>query len=195
MRTKAVTRSLAVLSLQLIKEQFPQRWTLKIGLSWPRPCQPHPNESLPEPVSAASVLSGPWPEAPGIQTGGSLPKGEGPCRKQALGRRQPSGKGHGVLGTSTCCLSSGEQEAFSNQRPVTATAVTQRSEDGVLGTSERALGKQGLGRLEARCAAAMGWCLAGLAGHQDAVMEVSCAAGARAGCTVHSEGQQGGGWR
>lgn len=94
-----MTRSLAVLSLQPIKEQFPQRWTLKIGLSWPRPCQPHPNEGLPEPVSATSVLPGAWPEAPGTQTGGSLPEGEGPGRKQALGqeaaiREGPRGAGH-----------------------------------------------------------------------------------------------------
>lgn len=42
--TKAVTRSLAVLSLQQIKEQFPQRRALKIALRWSHPCQPRPNE-------------------------------------------------------------------------------------------------------------------------------------------------------
>lgn len=73
MGTKAVTRSLAVLSLQPIKGQFPQRRILKIALSWPHPCQPHPNEGVQELVASAFSMHWAWPEARMPQTAGSAP--------------------------------------------------------------------------------------------------------------------------
>lgn len=60
---KGNERSSAVLSLLMIKEQFPQRQTLKIALSWPHPCQPHQNEGLCKQVSP--VLSAQWGLASG----------------------------------------------------------------------------------------------------------------------------------
>lgn len=78
------------------------------------------------------------------QTGGSVPEGERLDMSQKLGQEavvREAPRPHWVLGIPRCCLSSGEQEAFSNQAAVRATAVTQRNEDERRGTSERALGK------------------------------------------------------
>lgn len=55
--TKAMTRSLAVLSPQQIKEQFPQRRVLKIALHWSHPCQPRPTR---DGRAACTAPSSPW---------------------------------------------------------------------------------------------------------------------------------------
>lgn len=90
MGTKAVTKSLALLPLQPVKEQFPQRQTLKIAQSWLHPCQPHPDEAVyeqPPPLSAhgarplAQVTqpNGPLPVEPSPWPGGGIPRGPQRC--------------------------------------------------------------------------------------------------------------------
>lgn len=86
MGTKTVTKSLALLPLQPVKEQFPQRQTLKIARSWLHPCQPHPDEAVceqPPPLSAhgarplaqVTQLNGPVPVGPRPWPGVGSPGG------------------------------------------------------------------------------------------------------------------------
>lgn len=95
MGTKAVTRSLALLPLQPVKEQFPQRQTLKIARSRLHPCQPHPDEAVceePPPLSAhgarplaqVTQLNGPVPVGPRPWPGGGSAGGPQRCSLASL---------------------------------------------------------------------------------------------------------------
>lgn len=56
-----------------IKEQFPQRQTLKIALGWLHPCRPHPSDGCAGRSVQPSVSTGAWPAAQVTQTHGSVP--------------------------------------------------------------------------------------------------------------------------
>lgn len=127
MGTEAVTRSLAVLSLQPIKGQFPQRRTLKIALSWLHPCQLHPNEGVQEMVAAAFSMHWAWPESCLPQTAGSAPWAGGAGAGGAIQRVFPWDL-HGTRWVETP-ISSGEQEAFSKQGPSDGSARKQIDRD------------------------------------------------------------------
>lgn len=119
MGTKAVTKSLALLPLQPVKEQFPQRQTLKIARSRLHPCQPHPDEAAceqPPPLSA----HGARPPAQVTQLSGPVPVGPRP----RLAGGSPGGPSGGLAGEQTDADEGRRERALGKQGLVSSGSQT-----------------------------------------------------------------------